>query len=485
MVKKEPCPSSPVSKFPFGSLRCSSVFGGGTNSPFCHWIKRAQTCPRRRSYVDSQKRFPLLANLDKVDSGQGSFFTKTVFIVLFALLALDGYAGYLGSRNWGERVEVVGARDGVLGSSLLEEYPVFWPKDQKVEITEVVGFGSLFQEEFRSKEPLQRGNSTRLRAPFWPSARLKLVQPYPVYLCLGYSGSVLFNWKGERALFDKGNPDGAILLKDRGEIPWFRFGLTVPWKERFFVGLNYNFARGDRRMDFKKWDKDQNLIYEFSETTSFGGSAWGARLFGFITEGWGIGLAFEGKAALSGYNSNLIYQSTATAGSSSPNVGRVWSLPDSWRVMLVKKDARSRIFVGEIQWIQFSKMKVDGKAVDSGGAGFFIDDANFQGRALGKSAASFPSYHDAVGVKLGFENPLNQNFTLRLGSKFWTHYAEPRLITPTLSLGLGVKASRRLDVDFGFSFMNRDYFGDDLLWPKDERIKETEINLVTSFRVKI
>ncbi len=391
---------------------------------------------------------------------------KKEFVALFSLctlFTLDCGAGYVDSRNWGERVEYVGARDGVLGSVLLEEFPAFWPKDSKLEITETAELTNLFQDEFRSKEPLQEGAFSHLRAPLWPSARLALSNPYPVYLRLGYAGAQVFRWKGEGALYDAGSRSGAVTLNDRGEIPWVRLGVAVPLEDRFFAGLNFNFAQGSRRTDFKKEDKDRNVIYDFSENTSFKGNAWGAQFFGLITEGWGVGFAFEGKSRLSGYASNLTHQSTTTAGSSSPNAGTIWDMPESWKFMVVKKDSRSRIFVGELEWVRYSKMRVNGRLVDIAGTGFFIDDPDFQREAFGSSVVSLPSYHDAVGIKLGLENPLTEQYVLRLGSQFWTHYADPRLITPTLSIGLGVKAKSWLDLDFGFSFSNRDYFGDGLL----------------------
>ena len=64
---------------------------------------------------------------------------------------------------------------------------------------------------------------------------------------------------------------------------------------------------------------------------------------------------------------------------------------------------------------------------------------------------------------------------LLLSSQFWTSEADPRVVEPALSLGLRAAISSSWQAQAALVFSAKDYFGDGLFWPKNQRLYETTL----------
>mgnify|MGYP001619116400 CR=1 FL=1 len=220
--------------------------------------------------------------------------------------------------------------------------------------------------------------------------------------------------------------------------------------------------------------------WEIEETGLYSTYGAGLNLFGRLPKGWLLTAGFDGPRPLRYGDHNLVFKSTQPAflNGRLELASRV-VLPAHLLLGLARPYADGKTFWTELHWTRFSRTKIDGRLVAQSGTGLLWDTDLFQRQVLGASYGNWPGYKNVLGLVFGFENRLTRNFRYFLGTQFWTHYADPRVVMPTLSLGLGLNNLRGFSWDMALAASRRDYFGDGLFWPKDQRLDETLYKLLT------
>ncbi len=395
--------------------------------------------------------------------------------ILLTPLTFPLWAGYLESRHWGGASQVRGVSQQALGSDFLDRHPFLWPKGRRWIIEESLGWESILTRGARSKEPFWRHSQNRLIPLGLPKVT---IQPWvrPFWICVSGQDGFVQKSQAERVLYAAGVSNGRLAYQDRWAAPWIELaarGALEP--DGLGAEFSWRQARGRRSLGLISEDVAGRPLWNFEETFTFNANAFRLGFFGRMARRGLWALAWESPEVFQGTN-EMVYSSSSSALTPATLAlpGRV-QLGAAWQAWAAWIGADGKIFWGQIDWVRSSKIRVDGRPGDQGGAGLFWDTEIFQKQVLGNAALTYPSYQDRLGLQFGIERPLSARTRLLLSSQFWTSEADPRVVEPMLGIGLRATLGSSWQAQAALAFSAKDYFGDGLFWPKDQRLYETTL----------
>ncbi|MBI2070459.1 MAG: hypothetical protein HYT79_07615 [Elusimicrobia bacterium] len=407
---------------------------------------------------------------------------QVLVLCFFATAAVDLRAGYLDSRHWSDPWLSLKPRETAGPASLFGAHPAY-----RSCVNWRLSTGFLTQGariiRARSKEPVAREFSWE--EPLAPAVSIqrRLRQTPGLWLDLAFRENMLHRTVETRGLFKNGDGQGSMHYQDQMRGPMLRFGLRSSVLEnRFWAGAHVIYGSLGRNFEVERREPDQSQAWLIRENLSAQALGAGIGFYGVLPKDWLWALAWDSPLRLKTSSHDVVYQSTQTAWASgrTPLASTV-ELPAHLSIGLAFTGGQGKRFWAEFHQIYFSRMKAGGRLVSDAGAGLLWDTALFQQQAMGLSSFEPPAYQDVRGLRFGLERALIARTELLFTGEFWTHYADPRVLTPIFWAGLGFEPKTGFDLRGGLRVSRQDYFGDGLFWPKDQRLNESILGLWAAF----
>ncbi|MBI4063123.1 MAG: hypothetical protein HY401_02360 [Elusimicrobia bacterium] len=417
----------------------------------------------------------------KVQKASRMFFLNLLNIL--NLLTLSAHASYLDSRHWGEpghfwSASAVDYKSGLFDQPFLSDQNNWhWRLEAPLVFERESVLGA------RSKEPVVRESTNNFLS--FPAVEFKPFSARALWIKLRASGIIEEKFSQQRALYAAGQPAGQYRWQDSRKMPIVRYELKFFVTPKTAANLSFNHIRGERNLELDRYDADGSSAWTLREKAKFEGWATGVDFYQRIARGWVWALGFSAPADLRAGHHQLVYQSTQSAlAQGELLLPSRFRLPPVLRTGFIFSQAQ-RKFWAEAHWIYFSQSRADGRPAGEAGGGFLWDTGLFQRNFLGNASIEFPNYRDVLGLDFGFENTVAERWRLFLTSRFWTHYADARVLTPAFSLGMELNVTKSLRLGAGGTLERRDYFGDGLFWPKDQRLDETSFKMILNLAYRI